>query len=532
LDSNLLFFRKQLVKVTATERKASPVPPIRWAELVILAAIVFAFAAIEIWADARRPLWFDEIASMVVSTRPSWHEMIRAIPADGNPPLFFLLTRLFIALPINSEIALHLPSILATAVTAIMIYVFVRRNAGSLYAFLAVSAFYASPFGMFAQLEARPYALLLCFTSIAICCWQAVARGRHKRLATVGVAVAMSAAIFSHHYGVIYVGLPLFAAELVRCWRDRKFHPEVIAAMCVAALSLFITFPPTLAGQAGLLKAVKQCPVFLFRPHLASLFLYLQVLPGFVPVVAIAAAIPALIVYCWAIGKDRSGSRSLNVPPIPFEDYSAAIALALILPVMLCVTGAGTRFFWARYAVGTVLGVAILTGLLMSRLRQRAAAVDFLAIAGVFYGLIFAIISICTARLPQQAVGAQRDSFFLSARTGEPIVIADAVVFSPTWWYGDSTLRGEVHYLGDLSYAVKEPDFIAEYSLTLEQQFGAPKIDDYNQFLSGHRDFLLYCVGMPRLEWVKDRLIHEGWKVVLIRSEDSKQLYRVTKPGS
>jgi hypothetical protein len=199
---------------------------------------------------------------------------------------------------------------------------------------------------------------------------------------------------------------------------------------------------------------------------------------------------------------------------------------------MLLITKAGTGYFWPRYAVGSVLGVAILAGFLMSRLGQRAAAFDFLAGAGVFYSLIFAIVSICTAQLPPQAVGAQRDSFFLSAGTGEPIVIADAVVFAPTWWYSDTASRAGIHYLGDLSYAVKEPDFIAEYALTLEQGLGAPKIDDYNQFLSTHREFLLYCVGLPRLEWVKDRLANEGWNVVLIRSEGTKTLYRVSKPNS
>jgi hypothetical protein len=70
------------------------------------------------------------------------------------------------------------------------------------------------------------------------------------------------------------------------------------------------------------------------------------------------------------IGKSRSGSHRLRVPPVPLEDYFAALALALILPVMLLVTRAGAGYFWARYAVGSVLGVAILTGLLLSRLTR------------------------------------------------------------------------------------------------------------------------------------------------------------------
>lgn len=527
----MLIFNKQWAKFTEDESEASQVPPLRWTEPVILVAIVLIFAAIEIWADARRTLWFDEIGSMVVATRPSLREMFRAIPADGNPPLFFLLARLFLALPIRPQIALCLPSILPTGVTAAMVYVFVRRNTRSLYAFLATTTFCASPFALFAPLEARPYALLLCFTSIAICCWQAAVHGPHKSLATAGVAVAMSAAIFSHQYGVIYVGLPLLAGETVRSWQDRKIHLSVIAAMTVGALSLVLTFPPMLAAQAGLLRAIRQCPVFWARPHLASLSLYLGMLPPFIPVVALAAAVPALLAYSLTIGKSRPGSQRLRLPPIPLEDYFAALALALILPVMLLVTTAGTGYFWARYAVGSILGVAILTGLLMSRLSRRVALIDNLAIAGVFYCLVFGIIAVGTIRLPEKAMGAERDPFFLSARTAEPIVIANAMVFSPTWWYGDSKTRAEIHYLSDLSYAVKNPEFIAEYSLALEQPYGAPKIDDYHQFLSTHRDFLLYCIGAPRIEWTKDRLIHEGWNLKLIRSEGSKKVYRVTRPN-
>jgi len=149
-----------------------------------------------------------------------------------------------------------------------------------------------------------------------------------------------------------------------------------------------------LAAQAGLLKAVKQSAVFGARPRLASLSLYRNMLPEFVPVAALAAAIPGLLAYCLTIGKGRSGSHRLRVPPVPLEDYFAALALALILPVMPLVTRAGTGYFWARYAVGSVLGVAILTGLSISRLSQRLAAVDFLAIAGVFYGFVYGVFGI------------------------------------------------------------------------------------------------------------------------------------------
>jgi hypothetical protein len=124
----------------------------------------------------------------------------------------------------------------------------------------------------------------------------------------------------------------------------------------------------------------------------------------------------------------------------------------------------------------------------------------------------------------------QSNLLLRSAPNRDPIVIADAVVFWPTWWYSDAGARARLHYLADLSYAVKQPDFIPEYALSLEQPYGAPKLDNYRDFLAANREFLLFCVGMPRLEWVKERLQSEGWRLTPIASSDQNLLYRVERP--
>jgi uncharacterized membrane protein len=504
---------------------------IRWHEKIILAAIVSVFLAGQIRIAALRPFWFDELCSLVISSVPTVREMFNAISADGNPPLFFLLARLCLHLPLRAEIALRLPSMVAIDISALMIYLFVRRNTGSIFSFLAMSIFLGSSFGHFASLEARPYALLLCFTSSGICCWQSAARGIHRRWALVGVAVCMAGAIFTHHYGVIYVTLPLAAGECVRAWHRRKIDYPVIAAMLSGALSLFLTFPPMFRGQAELLKAVKNCPVYWARPALNSFWTYFLAAPNLITILVFSALIFGAFLSYAAFGAKRASKEQVDsATQVRMEDLAAGSALAMILPVMLLVTNFGTGYFIAKYAIGSSLGVAIVSGLLLSLWNERWPEIKSFIAVGVIYCFITTLPVFWPVGPDSDLDRVQTDPIYLSTPAQEPIVIADAVVFWPTWWYSDSSTRARLHYLSDLSYAVNQPDFLPEYSLTLEQPYGVPKLDNYREFLNSHGRFLLFCHRMPRLEWTIDRLRSEGWRMTPIATSSRNILYQVDRP--
>ena len=506
-------------------------PLVRWQEKVFLAVIVFVLLLIELRAAALRPLWFDELSTLTVSSVPTIRGMLRAMSADGNPPLYFLLARFCLHLPMPVEIALRLPSIAASDITALMIFLFVRRNTGSIFAFLAMSVFLGSPFMPFATLEARSYALLLCFTSVAICCWQSAAQGMSRRLALAGITASMAGAIFSHHYGVIYVTLPLLAGEGVRAWQRHRIDFAVFTSMLAGAATLIITFPPMLHGQAGLLKAVKLCPVFWSRPGIMSLLLYLDTVP--IPSLTsfLAAVLLCVFLRYVVFARNRiSGALTQPASRVRIQDLAAASALVLVLPIMLLVTKLGTGYFWGRYAIGSSLGVALVSGLLFSRLNVRSPGIKAFVLTVIIYSFSTALFGFWRFGPSDETSGVQSHPIFLSAPAREPIVIADAVIFWPTWWYSDPGTRARLHYLSDLSYAVKQPDFIPEYALTLEQPYGAPKLDNYMEFLGSHQQFLLYCSGIPRLEWVKSRLSNDGWHLIPINSSGKEVLYQVDRP--
>jgi hypothetical protein len=510
-------------------------------EKVVIGLIVLVALCLQLRAAFLREFWFDEICTYLVSSTPTLRDMFRAIPLDGNPPLYFLLARLCLHFPIRAELALRIPSILATDATVMLLFLFVRRNARFALALLAASAFLASGFGLYSSTEARPYALLMCLTAACICSWQCAARGRRRKLALCGIAASVAGAILSHHYGVIYAGFPLFAGEMVRLKQRRRLDLPIIVAAIVGAATLLITFPIMLHGQSELLTALKHDAAFWTRPQFRFLLFYSRALPPGQFIALLMFGIPALIAGAviaekyWNVGKWAEARI-----PIHKEDLFAGIALFLILPVMLIVTKLGTGYFATRYAVGSSLGVSIILGILLSYSKFRTWKFEAFIYGGVVYCLFLAYGVLLPQRVDPKGQ-VRSDPLFLSSPPGEEIVMSDALLYLPTWWYSTPAVRNRLHYLSDLSYAVKQRDFIPEYSLVYEHSIGTPKLDDYREFLATHHEFLLYYYGIPRREWVQDRLKNDGWTLIPLGSEAWKvyddeptkdhELYRVIAPA-
>jgi hypothetical protein len=510
-------------------------------EWVVIGLIVLVAFCLQIRAALLRDFWFDEMCTYLVSSAPTLKGMFRAIPLDGNPPLYFLLARLCLHLPVRAELALRIPSILATDATAVLLFLFVRRNARFTLALLSVCAYLGSGFCLYSCAEARPYALLLCFTAASIFCWQSAARGVRRKLALWGMAASLAGAILSHQYGIIYVSFPIFTGEMIRLTQRRRLDIPVIVAWFAGAAALLITIPATLHAQSGLLLALKHDQAFWTHPQLKFLRLYLHALPPLDLVPLLAFGIPALIAGAviaekyWNVGKEADGSVSIHK-----EDLFVGLALFLILPVMLVVTRLGTNYFAARYAVGVSLGLSIVLGLLLSRPRVRSRKYETLLYTLVVYSLLIAYGVLLPDEVDQKA-RIQTDPLFLSIAPGEEIVMSDALLYFQVWWY-DPAVRDRLHYLSDLSYAEKQRDFIPEYSLVSEHSIGTPKLDDYREFLATHREFVLYCYGVPRREWLRDRLKSDGWVLTPLGFESWKstddepagahELYRVTAPAS
>lgn len=514
-----------LQRPTAT-RAGLSFGPSSW-ECVVLVAISAAFLLTETPAAANRPFWFDELSSLFITQRPTLADMFRAMPADGNPPLYFLLARLCLHLPVSTELAMRLPSIAAFHATALAAFLFVRRVASAPAALLTMCFLLGSAIGDCYAIEARGYSLLLFFTMGLLCCWQAARRGQRRRLALAGVAACASCAVLTHQYGIVYALAPIFAAETVVWFSVRRVDLYALAAAVLGSLTIALTFPPMLRAQKTLLAAIAACPHFFFRPQLWEMGLYGEMFPTFVPililfVVGIAVSLKALL----ARRRFFSSERSSALP----EEFAAANMLVLFLPLMLLLTSLGTRYFVSRYAIGSTLGLALTCGLLASYMEFRLPHIHKVIYVAVLYCVTSGMLRFYFEAHPKTP-SDYGNSLFSMIPASEPIVIESAINFSPAWWYAIPGVRHRLHYLSDISFTQQNIDVLPEYCLWVERQYTPMQMDDYNSFVAEHHHFLVYSVGQWRQEWLRLRLLKSGWTLRLVSKGKSGALYEATAPG-
>ena len=494
---------------------------------VFAAAVGFVLTLVQ---SSRRPVWFDELFTFYIARLPHIEQVFQAVPADGNPPLNYLLVRLCLRLFGESELAIRLASIVAFAGAMFAAYFFVRRRCGAVPALFAMFVLATSGIATFGS-EARPYALLLGFTGLTMVSWQAATEeGRGRLIPLIGVAVGIAGAIASHHYGVFHVGVPLMFGEAVRLANRRRFDFPLYFA-CAAGLSMIaLTAPFARETHQIMANYVRDSVTFWAKPHLRNIGTYQWMVD--LRILFLFLVLLWLTNSAFASG-DEPGRESDSIPA---HEVAAAIGLALLLPIMVGITWIATGYYLPRYAIGAAMGIAILMGMAAQHLGRNASHGSAVASLCMVFALLafaspgtYAVFDRPTKSTVDRAPGS--GSLLDAAQGQEPIVVASALAYMPKWWYASPPLRARLHYLADLPFAVRQSDFLPELSLVANQPYVPSKVDQYREFVSAHREFLLYCVGVGRLEWTKERLQAEGWTLHSLDSNGQETLFLVQAPS-
>lgn len=141
--------------------------------LALLAMLLFAFALRVYRLDAQA-LWWDESLSLYRSTRDLCTVLANTIliqnilTTDTIPQGYFLLLNLFVRAWGTSEFALRFLSVCANVATLPLLYVLARRWANTTVASFTMLLGTLSPFYVWYAQEARPYALVLFWSTLAV----------------------------------------------------------------------------------------------------------------------------------------------------------------------------------------------------------------------------------------------------------------------------------------------------------------------------------------------------------------------------
>jgi len=312
------------------------------------AACAFLLAAMPI----RSGLWEDEAATFWVVKDGLPEAALRSWTWSGQSVLYYATAWLgrHLAPFLGLEISLRLPSLVAMAAAAWLLYLVGRRLAGPAVGAVAVLAFLCLPEVAFAAIDARPYALalaLLLASTLFLIRWVDGGRARDAAL-----YVATAALVVYAHY--------LFALALLPHAVYAARRSRALAGLWTAVGALCLP----LAGQVLYFYRTRHTHSFAQSPAVESYFM------AIVPPALAGAVFLAVI-----LRRPKP-----DVPSLPWSFLFAWLMVPTTLVFLLSLF-TEVKLFVPRYLLGCAPAAALLAAWAIVRCSAVRAARAVLLVA-------------------------------------------------------------------------------------------------------------------------------------------------------
>ena len=492
---------------------------------------LFALAALVIYATARnichalvKPLWYDEICTLLVAQQKHLSVLWQAVAhgADGQPLAFYLLERAVAAFIRNENLAYRGVSILGFAVTLVCLFVAVRTRKGPTIALVCAAIPLATILFDMLSVEARSYSLLVACISFAFVCYQRVPARRWVILLGLSLVLAES-----FHYFAVFAFLPFFLAEATYYGLTRELRRGVWIALLSGFVPLALLWPALSAVQENM------GPHFWAKPTLELalgsygwFFLTPQGEPGLY-----LAGIAGVAVLFTMLAAVRKTSRSDRPAGAPVHELALVLGL-LSLPLLgFAVAALAHGAMTAKYMVPSILGFALALGFTLPTLRRWGFLLPAVTAALLLYVI-----------LPQERqfwsdyngefvspAGFVQDFVTAGGHADLPVVVSDAHDFLQLQHYCDPGWRKRfVAVLDPTQAVVYTGNDTADKQLAVLRRYTTLPIYDFQPFLAEHPAFLVYSGGGGlEGDWWPGRLKKDGFKLqnVSVRPREMDDYY-------
>ncbi len=527
-----------------------------------------------------RPLDHDELYTYYIAQAPTLKQLlVLTRTVDLHPPLSYLLIRASFAVFGVSAWSCRLPSVLAFFGAAALLFWLVKRIFSPLYALVSLLFLWSVPLIYLAD-EARPYALVLCFTSVMLVSYycaidihpEDVGRPQDPRFALFTLTVGGFALLLSHVLAVLPYAA-FFAAELVRLSIRRKPDWKLWAALLAPAVC-GLTYLPLLSIHSGIIFTED------YRPTpLRMMAFYLEC----VRFLTIPLVVVVLLAAIWPLVR-RSMQKWNPLPdrrsaPLPIPSTTTLRPLYCLLscfclvPIAVGILFArtGTAFF-DRYGIVILIPIALAPVLFLGFRTQRneiaGAVMVFLLSVLLFLntsGRIWLIeqlgnfasprvtryvlhatalpqilVDPITQRVPphlRRAFEASRTVTNLDTVSPDlPLVANTGLTFLEIDQRGDAELTARLFLLNNQQAAVAiAHDTVFENYDRLKKFFPIRgRVEPYCDFVSAHPRFLVLGAYNHSQGWLLKKLDRDGADLKIIGTyqgtTEEAQLYEVTAP--
>jgi hypothetical protein len=523
---------RRYLRAWADRLEAHPHPA-----LILVSLIYFAVAVT--LARIKTP-WNDELFTVYIARLPTLHDVWDALltGAEQLPILFYVITRGSIHLLGRTHLGLRLPEILGFWLMSISVYTFVRRVSSAAWALFAM-IFPLITGAYYYAYEARPYALVMGFSGLALVFWQNTIRYKRHRLAAVGLGASLAAALACHYYAILAF-IPLLTAEAVCCWRRRRFDVSVAAAFLFGLAPIPFMLP--------LIRAAKTySATFWATPHWSDMYLYYQSMlcaahqrwchggswdvgSAAFTLDLLLAAVPLFLAFA-VVSRGREETISYPGGGLSLPEWVAITGFAItpVLAVILAKTV--THAYTDRYAMIAMVGMAPLLALALakvSRHRPTAAVVAVLIALGVFLA--------GSAFDARRLGGAMKGYNFILSFLREESAGMPVVITNPHTFFELSAIQENrpspvpIRYLFDrnLALAYTGTDTV-ELGLIAMHDWAHLPMERFDAFVARPRPVVLLG-GPTAFSWVTQELQRRNWSIRLYASKYKVDLFLAEPP--
>lgn len=351
---------------------------------------------------SRRLFWYDESFTLLIASLPNagaiWN--VLAHGAENQPPLNFWLVHAVLPVSATLELSARIPSICSFWLMTLCLYRTVAKETNTTYGFIAMLIPFTAPTVYFAY-EARAYAPLFLFTSASVLFWQMAKSGERRPWSLVLFSLALTAAVYSHYYGVL-VFFPFILTELAVGLLKKRWDWQVLLAILLAGAAILPLAP--------LMLAVGGFTSMFSDPFLISVQLLYGRLLGLPSVIFVLMTLAAGL---FGPGRPSPPSRSGSRPVLASRAGTLFLSIFCLLPVAGFFLARWATNAWAdRYFVFTLVGFSIAFALMLYR-RWRDQ--PWLAVCCLF------------VLTPVAALELKHHYSMADYRAGNSVAVADAV---------------------------------------------------------------------------------------------------------
>jgi 4-amino-4-deoxy-L-arabinose transferase-like glycosyltransferase len=520
-------------------------------------------------AFVSRPLDHDELYTFYIAQAPTMRQLLALTRTiDLHPPLSYLLTRVSFSLFGINAWSCRLPSVLAFLITSALVFWLVKHILSPIYGIIAALLLWSVPFAYQAD-QARPYSLLLCFTTIMLVGWYRAIEAadcavlpNNRRWSLLTLGIGGFGLLLSHVLGIIPYAI-VWGAESLRYLIRRKVDARLWAVLGAPAVSV-LTYLPLIHSHSTVLFTddYRATPMRILGFYSWSI----RYLPIPLTLIALLAVLgPA------ALSRDKTRVGNEGPSKTVLWPLGFVLACFILIPVAIGIMFArtGTSYF-DRYGVVVFIPIAIAPAIVLAYRTQRnqiAATVLALVLGAVFFlntagkpWLIEQIATLSPPAIARCAIAAftlpplieervklvvpdrLRKAFDAAQPVADlnavepdlPVVANTGLTFLEVDQRASAALTRRLYLLGDEQAATKiSHDTVFENYDRIQRSFPIHStVEPYCAFIRKHPRFLVLGAYNHPQGWLLKRLDIEGADLRIIGTypgiTEEAQLYEVT----